>query len=278
MPPLPDLTQEELARYARHLALPDVGVEGQRRLKARARPVRGRRRPGLAGRACTWPRPASAPSASSTSRSSTRATCSGRSCTAHADVGRPKVASAQGSARSASTRTCAVETHHARLTSANALDILRDLRRRRSTGRTTSRRATWSTTRACCWGSRTSSAPSSGSRARRRCSPPRTARATAACSPSRRRRTSCRRAPRRACWACCPGVIGTIQATEAIKLILGIGEPLVGRMVVYDALAMTLPRAADPQGPGLPGVRHAPVRAGTRRLRGVLRGRAPERG
>jgi len=35
-----------------------------------------------------------------------------------------------------------------------------------------------------------------------------------------------------------PGVIGTIQATEAIKLLLGIGEPLVGRLLVYDALAM----------------------------------------
>lgn len=35
-----------------------------------------------------------------------------------------------------------------------------------------------------------------------------------------------------------PGVIGTIQATEALKLILGIGEPLVGRFLVYDALKM----------------------------------------
>ena len=35
-----------------------------------------------------------------------------------------------------------------------------------------------------------------------------------------------------------PGVIGTIQATEAIKLILGIGEPLVGRFLIYDALRM----------------------------------------
>jgi sulfur-carrier protein adenylyltransferase/sulfurtransferase len=35
-----------------------------------------------------------------------------------------------------------------------------------------------------------------------------------------------------------PGVIGTIQATEAIKLILGIGEPLVGRLLLYDALTM----------------------------------------
>ncbi len=36
-----------------------------------------------------------------------------------------------------------------------------------------------------------------------------------------------------------PGTIGTIQATEAIKLILGVGEPLIGRMLLYDALDMT---------------------------------------
>jgi sulfur-carrier protein adenylyltransferase/sulfurtransferase len=35
-----------------------------------------------------------------------------------------------------------------------------------------------------------------------------------------------------------PGMIGIVQATEAVKLILGTGEPLVGRLVLYDALAM----------------------------------------
>lgn len=35
-----------------------------------------------------------------------------------------------------------------------------------------------------------------------------------------------------------PGIIGTIQATEAIKLILGIGRPLIGRLLLYDALQM----------------------------------------
>ncbi len=35
-----------------------------------------------------------------------------------------------------------------------------------------------------------------------------------------------------------PGTIGLIQATEAVKLILGIGEPLVGRLLLYDALSM----------------------------------------
>ncbi|MBL7076808.1 MAG: molybdopterin-synthase adenylyltransferase MoeB [Kiritimatiellae bacterium] len=35
-----------------------------------------------------------------------------------------------------------------------------------------------------------------------------------------------------------PGIIGTAQATEAIKLLTGIGEPLIGRLLRYDALAM----------------------------------------
>jgi len=35
-----------------------------------------------------------------------------------------------------------------------------------------------------------------------------------------------------------PGTIGAIQATEAIKLLLGIGEPLIGRLLLYDALSM----------------------------------------
>ena len=35
-----------------------------------------------------------------------------------------------------------------------------------------------------------------------------------------------------------PGVVGTLQATEAVKLLLGVGDPLIGRQLRYDALAM----------------------------------------
>jgi len=34
-----------------------------------------------------------------------------------------------------------------------------------------------------------------------------------------------------------PGTMGTLQATEALKLVLGIGTSLAGRLLVYDALA-----------------------------------------
>jgi adenylyltransferase/sulfurtransferase len=37
-----------------------------------------------------------------------------------------------------------------------------------------------------------------------------------------------------------PGVIGSIQATEAIKLICNIGDPLIGKMLTYNALDMEI--------------------------------------
>jgi molybdopterin/thiamine biosynthesis adenylyltransferase len=46
-----------------------------------------------------------------------------------------------------------------------------------------------------------------------------------------------------------PGVIGTLMATQALELILGIGEPLVGKLVTYDARTTgfrTIRYAADP--------------------------------
>lgn len=46
-----------------------------------------------------------------------------------------------------------------------------------------------------------------------------------------------------------PGLIGTVQATEALKLLAGIGEPLSGRLLLWDALTMqvrTVGFAADP--------------------------------
>jgi len=49
-----------------------------------------------------------------------------------------------------------------------------------------------------------------------------------------------------------PGVVGTIQATEAIKILLGQGEPLVGRLLTYDSLKMqfrTLKLRRDPSCP-----------------------------
>jgi len=49
-----------------------------------------------------------------------------------------------------------------------------------------------------------------------------------------------------------PGTIGTIQATEALKLILGIGEPLIGRLLLYDALSMSFRKMKLRKDPNCP--------------------------
>jgi sulfur-carrier protein adenylyltransferase/sulfurtransferase len=56
-----------------------------------------------------------------------------------------------------------------------------------------------------------------------------------------------------------PGTVGLVQATEVAKLILGIGQPLIGRLLTYDALEMEfreLRLSRDPEcpmcGPGAP--------------------------
>ena len=47
-----------------------------------------------------------------------------------------------------------------------------------------------------------------------------------------------------------PGVMGSLQATEVIKLILGLGDPLSGRLLRFDALELSfetfrIPRRED---------------------------------
>jgi molybdopterin/thiamine biosynthesis adenylyltransferase/rhodanese-related sulfurtransferase len=59
-----------------------------------------------------------------------------------------------------------------------------------------------------------------------------------------------------------PGIIGSIQAVETIKLLLGIGEPLVGRLLTYDSLAQefrTLQVRRDPSCPACADEGRVPV-------------------
>jgi len=49
-----------------------------------------------------------------------------------------------------------------------------------------------------------------------------------------------------------PGVIGSLQASEAIKLALGIGEPLIGRLLLFDALTTTFTEVALRRDPDCP--------------------------
>lgn len=50
-----------------------------------------------------------------------------------------------------------------------------------------------------------------------------------------------------------PGIVGLLQATEALKLILGLGEPLVGRLLSFDTLGMRFRETRLPRDPGCPG-------------------------
>src|SRR5881227_110686 len=49
-----------------------------------------------------------------------------------------------------------------------------------------------------------------------------------------------------------PGIVGSIQAMEAIKLILGLGDPLVGRLMAYDALEESFRTFKVPRDPDCP--------------------------
>jgi sulfur-carrier protein adenylyltransferase/sulfurtransferase len=49
-----------------------------------------------------------------------------------------------------------------------------------------------------------------------------------------------------------PGVIGSLQANEALKLALGIGEPAIGRLLLFDALAAKLDEVRVRRDPDCP--------------------------
>ena len=51
-----------------------------------------------------------------------------------------------------------------------------------------------------------------------------------------------------------PGTIGSIQATEALKVLLDIGDPLIGQLLLYDALEMSFQKVKLQKKPGLSGV------------------------
>jgi adenylyltransferase/sulfurtransferase len=49
-----------------------------------------------------------------------------------------------------------------------------------------------------------------------------------------------------------PGVIGSIQGSEALKLVLGIGHPLIGRLLLYNALEARFDEVAVRRDPSCP--------------------------
>lgn len=62
-----------------------------------------------------------------------------------------------------------------------------------------------------------------------------------------------------------PGIMGLLQANEVIKLIVGIGQPLVGRLLMFDALStsfLELKLRRDPDCPVCSAARAVSVAAG----------------
>jgi adenylyltransferase/sulfurtransferase len=49
-----------------------------------------------------------------------------------------------------------------------------------------------------------------------------------------------------------PGIIGSLQANEALKLVLGEGDPLVGRLLLFDALDTSFTEVALRRDPACP--------------------------
>ncbi len=246
---LPDLTREEYQRYARHLTLPEVGVDGQRRLKAARVLVVGAG--GLGSPAALYLAAAGvgtlglvdfdAVDVSNLQRQIVHGT---------PDVGRAKLESAAARLHALNPHV-RLEPHPTRLSSADALaivaayDVVVD---------GTDNFATRYLVNDACVLTRTPNAYGSIFRFEGQ--------------------VSVFAVPGGPCYRCLhpeppppglipscaeggvlgvlPGVIGTLQATEAIKLVLGVGEPLVGRFLVYDALRLRFRELKLARDPGCP--------------------------
>jgi adenylyltransferase/sulfurtransferase len=230
-----DLTPDDFKRYSRHLILPEVGVEGQRKLKASSVFLIGAG--GLGSPAGLYLAAAGvgrigvidfdAVDFSNLQRQIMHGT---------SDVGRSKLQSAKDRMRAINPEL-EVDTYEAALTSKNALDLFRDydvildgtdnfqtrylvndacvlLKKPNAYGsifRFEGQASVFAVEGGPCY----------------RCLYPE--------PPPPGLVPSCAEG---GVLGVLPGVIGTIQATEAIKLILGAGQPLVGRLLLYDAFNM----------------------------------------
>ena len=244
-----DLSREELLRYSRHLVLPSVGLEGQRRIKAARVLLVGAG--GLGSPAALYLAAAGVGTigivdfdvvdASNLQRQVLHGT---------SVVGTSKVDSAR--ARIADLNpNVVVETHATRLSSENALEILgkydvildgTDNFATRylvndacvllgkpnvygSIFRFDGQASVFCTRDGPCYRCLFPAPPSAGS--------------VPSCAEG-------------GVLGVLPGLVGTIQATETLKLILGVGDALVGRLLLVDALGMTFRTVRVPRDPKCP--------------------------
>jgi sulfur-carrier protein adenylyltransferase/sulfurtransferase len=232
---LPELTNDELSRYSRHLILPEVGLEGQRRLKAAKVLCVGTGGLGsplafylaAAGIGTLGLVDFDVVDASNLQRQIIHST---------KDIGRKKLDSAEEKL-TALNPALRVVKHETMLTSANALDILKDYDV--VADGTDNFPTRYLVNDACVLLGKPNAYGS-------------IFRFEGQCSVFATENGPCYRClypeppPPGLVPSCAeggvlgilPGLVGVMQATEVIKLILGIGESLIGRLLLVDALAM----------------------------------------
>ena len=234
-PVLPELTTDDLSRYSRHLILPEVGMEGQQKLKAARVLCVGTG--GLGSPLALYLTAAGIGTlglvdfdvvdSSNLQRQIIHST---------KDIGRKKIDSAEEKLKALNPSINIVK-HETMLTSANALDIIKDydivadgtdnfptrylvndacviLKKPNAYGsifRFEGQASVFATETGPCY----------------RCLYPE--------PPPPGLVPSCAEG---GVLGILPGLVGVIQATEVIKLILGKGEPLIGRLLLVDALSM----------------------------------------
>ena len=234
--PRPDeLSREELQRYARHLVLPDVGLEGQRRLKAARVLVVGAG--GLGAPVSLYLAAAGVGTLGLVDFDTVDASNLHRQVLFSAsDVGRPKLQAAAERLRGVNPHL-SIEPFEERLTSDNALEIVR--RFDVIADGTDNFPTRYLVNDACVL----------------------TGRPNAYASVFRfEGQVSVFWAEKGPCYRCLfaeppppglvpscaeggvlgvlPGLLGTMQAAEVLKLVLGAGDPLIGRLLLVDTLAM----------------------------------------
>ncbi len=231
----PALTNEEVARYSRHLIMPEVGMDGQLKLKAASVLCIGAG--GLGSPVAMYLAAAGVGRIgivdfdvvdySNLQRQIIHGT---------PDVGRPKLDSARDSLAAINPEV-RVDTHNVALSSSNALDLFREYDI--IVDGTDNFPTRYLVNDACvllgkpnCYGSifrfegQASVFGAPGGPCYRCLYPE---------PPPPGLVPSCAEG---GVLGILPGVVGTIQATEAVKLIMGVGEPLIGRFLIYDALRM----------------------------------------
>ncbi|MDO5682657.1 MAG: molybdopterin-synthase adenylyltransferase MoeB [Propionibacteriaceae bacterium] len=232
--PGPELTPDEIARYQRHLGLVDVGTEGQRRLKnARVLLVGAG---GLGSPAMQYLAAAGVGTLGTIDDDDVDLSNLQRQIIhSTADIGRPKVTSAADRVTALNPLTTVIQ-HHERLTADNvvdlvaAYDLVLDGTDNFATRYLVSDAAEI-LRKPVVWGAilrfhgQVSVFWAGEGPTYRDLFPE---------PPDPASVPSCAEA---GVLGVLPGTIGTLMATEALKLILGRGEPLLGRLLVYDALA-----------------------------------------